>query len=238
LIEFLQAEFEKKLFFSLQIFLKRLWGTEKPPAFKEMMVLLSLLKDIEGSSFADLQNKIEDCLSISKGSIEHLSDSTRIVTLGENNCCSNFSKNTEVADRPPPTTKVSLWVDSTDFRKTRKRRMKDDRKSWSHKLSSTGRIWMTITNAHEIAQWISLPQLPTNYDGNIFLSSKGELEETFPNTWIIGDNHFKKVEKYFTKIRVIAPTSPAGRPKMIKGIRTKTVLTDQEEKDNQVIAGV
>jgi hypothetical protein len=51
--------------------LKRLWGTEKPLAFKEMMVFLSLLKDIEGSSFTDLQNEIEDCLPISKGSIEH-----------------------------------------------------------------------------------------------------------------------------------------------------------------------
>jgi hypothetical protein len=37
---------------------------------------------------------------------------------------------------------------------------------------------------------------------------------------------------------VIAPTSHAGRPKMIKGIRTKTVLIDQEEKDNKVITGV
>jgi hypothetical protein len=48
-----------------------LWGTEKPPTFKEMMVLLSLFKDIEGSSFANLQNEIEDCFSISKRSIEH-----------------------------------------------------------------------------------------------------------------------------------------------------------------------
>jgi hypothetical protein len=51
--------------------LKRLWGTEKSPAFKEMMVLLSLLKYIEGSSFAYLQNEIEDFLSISRGSIEY-----------------------------------------------------------------------------------------------------------------------------------------------------------------------
>jgi hypothetical protein len=54
-----------------------------------------------------------------------------------------------------------------------------------------------------------LPQLPTNYEGDIFLSSKGELEKIFPNTWIIGDNHFKKTEKYFTKICVIARTSHA-----------------------------
>jgi hypothetical protein len=37
---------------------------------------------------------------------------------------------------------------------------------------------------------------------------------------------------------VIAPTSYAGRLKMIKGIRTKTVLTNQEVKDNKVITGV
>jgi hypothetical protein len=35
---------------------------------------------------------------------------------------------------------------------------------------------MTITNAYRIAQWISLSQLPTNYDGDIFLLSKGELK--------------------------------------------------------------
>jgi hypothetical protein len=35
------------------------------------MVFLLLLKDIEGSSFADLQNKIENYFSISKRSIEH-----------------------------------------------------------------------------------------------------------------------------------------------------------------------
>jgi hypothetical protein len=79
---------------------------------------------------------------------------------------------------------------------------------------------MTITNTHGIAQWISLLQLPTNYDGDIFLLSKGELEKTFLNTWIIRDNYFKKVEKYFTKICIITFTSHAGRPKMIKKICT------------------
>jgi hypothetical protein len=48
-----------------------LWETEKPLAFKKMIVFLSLLKDIEGSSFANLQNEIEDYLPNSKGSIEH-----------------------------------------------------------------------------------------------------------------------------------------------------------------------
>jgi hypothetical protein len=71
LIEFLLAEFDKKIIFSLQISLKRLWGTEKPPAFKEMMVLLLLIKDIKGSSFTDLQNKIKDNFPISKRSIKH-----------------------------------------------------------------------------------------------------------------------------------------------------------------------
>jgi hypothetical protein len=51
--------------------LKKLWGIEKPPVFKKMIVLLSLLKNIKGSSFADLQNEIEDCLSILKRSIEY-----------------------------------------------------------------------------------------------------------------------------------------------------------------------
>jgi DNA-directed RNA polymerase delta subunit len=51
--------------------LKRLWGTEKPFAFKKIMVFLLLLKDIKGFLFADLQNEIEDYLLISKKSIEH-----------------------------------------------------------------------------------------------------------------------------------------------------------------------
>jgi hypothetical protein len=48
-----------------------LWETEKPLVFKEMMIFLSLLKNIESSSFANLQNEIEDCLLISKRSIKH-----------------------------------------------------------------------------------------------------------------------------------------------------------------------
>jgi hypothetical protein len=154
----LTSRIRKKIIFSLQISLKRLWGTEKPPAFKEMMVLLSLLKDIEGSSFADLQNEIEDCLPISKGSIEHnvqvIRQELRLwaKTVVVPTSPKILERMAKWVDRPPPTTKVSLWVDSTDFRKTGKRRMKDDRKSWSHKLSSPGRRWMTITNAHGIAQ--------------------------------------------------------------------------------------
>jgi hypothetical protein len=37
---------------------------------------------------------------------------------------------------------------------------------------------------------------------------------------------------------MITLTFHAGRPKMIKGIRTKTVLTDQEEKNNKIITKV
>jgi hypothetical protein len=48
-----------------------LWGTEKLPIFKKMMVFLLLLKDIKGSSFVDLQNKIENCRLILKRSIKH-----------------------------------------------------------------------------------------------------------------------------------------------------------------------
>jgi hypothetical protein len=41
---------------------------------------------------------------------------------------------------------------------------------------------MTITNEHRIAQWISLSQLPTNNNSNIFLLLKGKLKKTFLNT--------------------------------------------------------
>jgi hypothetical protein len=40
------------------------------------------------------------------------------------------------------------------------------------------------------------------------------------------------------KIHVIAPTFHIGRPKMIKRICTKTVFTNQKEKDNKVIVNV
>jgi hypothetical protein len=94
--------------------LKRLWGTKKPPAFKKMMVLLLLLKDIKGSSFADLQNEIEDCLPILKGSIEHNVQVIRqelrlwVKTVIVPTSPKILEKMTKWIDQLPLTTKVSL----------------------------------------------------------------------------------------------------------------------------------
>jgi hypothetical protein len=94
--------------------LKRLWGTEKPPVFKKMMVFLSLLKNIEGSSFVNLQNEIEDCFPISKGSIEHniqvIQQELRLwaKTVVVPTFLKILERMAKWVDRPPPTTKVFL----------------------------------------------------------------------------------------------------------------------------------
>jgi cyanophycinase-like exopeptidase len=78
-----------------------------------------------------------------------------------------------------------------------------------------------LINGRGAIQWISRCYLLTDYDGDILISAKEELEEKFSLTHIIGDNHFRKAKRFFRLISILATKSAAGRPRMVNGKKVK-----------------
>ena len=50
------------------------------------------------------------------------------------------------SNRPEGLEGVVLWIDSTDFCTKGKQSVHKEKVHWSHKLSSPGRRWVTVTN--------------------------------------------------------------------------------------------
>ena len=100
---------------------KDLWGKFKPDGFEELMILMTLFKDIKVKSYSWLHGKINKELKMAKKSIEHNTKvvhkklyawSKTVLTPYTKVQLEHLAKQCHC---PEPTQNVSLWVDSTDF---------------------------------------------------------------------------------------------------------------------------
>ena len=126
-----------------------------------------------------------------------------------------LSRRAKKTSRPGMCSEVVLWIDSMDFRVKGKRSVHRKKEEWSHKTRSPARRWVTICDARACTQWISKCHLPTHYDGDIVISNVSELESLFSGLTMIGDNHFRKSEDFFTSIKLVTNKARAGRPRTV-----------------------
>ena len=140
------------------------------------------------------------------------------------------------SNRPEGLEGVVLWIDSTDFRTKGKRSVHKEKVHWSHKLSSPGRRWVTVTNVKGQTQWVSSPFLPSVYDGDITISCASELNCLFPGLEMVGDNHFRKASPFLKSLTLHTNISKAGRPRMVQGKKVPVALTPEEEEWNKKIS--
>ena len=209
---------------------KELWAAKKCKNFEESMVAMTLYKDLEAISFDTLRDSITSWQKLSKESLTH---NVRHVRRQLRKWADGVLMPTPKARRlrlgknckfPTPCESVSLCVDSTDFRVTGMRTVVKKDPRWSQKLKSPGRRWMTITDAEGCVQFVPVPYDPTDYDRDIFITHRDEIERLFEGETIIGDNHFRKGQKFFKKCPVISSKSEAGQPRNCQSQETKVCL--------------
>jgi hypothetical protein len=176
---------------------KDLWGKFKPDGFEELMILMTLFKDIKVKSYSWLHGKINKELKMAKKSIEHNTKvvckklyawSKTVLTPYTKVQLEHLAKQCHC---PEPTQNVSLWVDSTDFWITYKKQDPDRKKTRSYKEKHAARRWVTLCDVEGVTQWVSHPYHPTVYDGDILIHNAQVIEKIFPKVTIIGDNHFQ-----------------------------------------------
>ena len=108
-------------------------------------------------------------------------------------------------------------MDSTDFHIKGKCSVHKDKASWSHKLHSPGRCWVSISNVKGQTQWVSSAYLPTVYDSDIIIANSGTLDSLFSGLEMVGDNHFRKAAPFLKKVTFHTNIARSGRPKVVNG---------------------
>ena len=234
----------RKISHSIKFPPKSLWATNRTRDFAEEMILLTLYKDIFAVSYSELLTMVQPRLKLAKESIQHNVKSTRkelrkwaktIIVPDDSSCLSCVAAS---LDRPKPCDKVTLWIDSSDFRAKGKQSIHKDKSNWSHKLHSPGRRWLTIMNGKGAPQWISEFHKPTDYDGDLIIFYAKVIDEKFKGETMIGDNHFKKAVDFLHKVTLISPRLNAGRHQVIDGKKVPRKLPEADQQHNSVISGV
>jgi hypothetical protein len=223
---------------------KDIWAAERPRNEAAAVLLQALYKDIHGISYADLKKKVSHWFIQSNTSIQHNVKKARKKMFGWANTIlkpSHFQvrkRAASKASRPPPCQHVTLWVDSTDFPITGRKTVRKKDPRWSQKLKRPARRWMVVTDAKTRTQFIAGPHQPTEYDGDILQYHAKTIDETFGGETMIGDTHYGTGVKCLKKVRMIAPKSAAGRPKIVDKKKVKRQLSEEDTKINDTISGV
>ena len=222
----------------------KLWATVRPRNFVQGIILITLYKDLTGSSYRDVQKEVAGWAHFSNEGLQHNVQKCRLAlrTWAKGVVVPQTSARlTCVAaktNRPKGLDDVVLWIDSTDFRIKGKRSVHRDRTKWSQKLQSPGRRWVTICNAKGQTQWVSPCYPPTCYDGDITVAAASELDCLFPKLHMIGDNHFRKAAPFLKSVVLHTNVAKSGRPKMVDGKKVPVTLSKEEEEWNEKISQV
>ena len=223
---------------------KQIWAAERPNDENKAVILITLMKDVEGLSYKELKERVAPWFNQSNMSIQHNVKTGRkklrkwAKSILKPTSRHQRQKLASTAHRASPCEDVTLWVDSTDFAISGKRSVRRKDPRWSHKLKAPGRRWMVMMDAKTRAQFIAGPYHPTVYDGHIFLRNATEIEKLFPGETCVGDTHYGTVNSAMTNFAMVAPVSAAGRPKIVEGKKAKLKLSDEEQERNDAIAGV
>ena len=97
-----------------------------------------------------------------------------------------------------------LFIDSTDFRRTGKKRTSKKSEKWSYKCNSPARRYMAITDASGRGRYISNGYSPKLYDAHWVQARQDWCERKLAGATVYADNHFYSAAKYLKQARLIA----------------------------------
>lgn len=101
---------------------------------------------------------------------------------------------------------TNLWMDSSDFSLTGKRKISKRSLDWSFKNNSPGRRFMVLMDGSLKIVGLWGPYAPKLHDGAWLELYRKELESDYEGAVIVADNHFS-VGRKFKKIKFYVPHS-------------------------------
>lgn len=214
--------------------------------FFEHAILLTIYRDLKNISYDNLYKDISTWHRIAESTFKENSKKIRRglrlwaarILVPEDK--STLDKAARRRKRPFPCNNVNLWIDTSDFAEEGERGLSRFDSRFSHKTMGAARKWLTICDGKGRAQFVGGPHYPKHYDSDLLIHYAQRLHVIFADSTMIGDNHFLKAKDFLKRVRLIAPTSEAGRPAKdpITGEKRKHELTEEEKLNNELIRSV
>jgi hypothetical protein len=223
---------------------KELWASHRCNNFEEVVLYATLLKDIKGWSYDKICKHIAETQHFVKKTLAHnchvvrkkLRDWSKTVLVAPSSGI--LKRRAKRVNRPKPCEDVTLWMDSTDCRASKKNSMSRKDPWWSYKCNSPGTRWNVMFDGKSRAAFVSGPHAPSLYDGDLAISEMQNIEALFEGETIIADNHYAKCKNFFKKVTFITPFTAAGRPKVVERKKVPFQLPPEKVAHNSVVAGV
>lgn len=103
------------------------------------------------------------------------------------------------------TSKVNLWIDSTDFKKIKYEGMSKKEQDWSYKCNQPGLRFTMIESASRKIRKIWGGYTPKLHDGSFLVFKKHYFEKRLARAVVIGDEHYAKGTKIFERLKFQTP---------------------------------
>ncbi len=208
------------------------WGEKDGIAkFDEYSLAVYLYMNIEDCSYDTMTEICSKWYPVSKRSLEHNCEMTssllqrwaeKQITVGTR---SEWIKACRKVKMDKRLKGVNLWMDSSDFGRIGKRSVSRKSKSWSYKLNRPAQRNMVICDARRRARRVWGPYSPKLYDGDFIAAACKTIDNDFPDTKILADNHFAQANNYCKKAMFLVNHKEPAQPKdkeMLKGLQKLT----------------
>lgn len=187
-----------------------LWGSHRPRNHLRKAVVVALYKDMFAIGYRNLALDVKEWLKADEKTHGHNQKllrklfaewAARKTSLGSLQEWERIS-----AGSVPKSTKSPphLFIDSTDFRRTGKKRTSKKSEKWSYKCNSPARRYMAITDASGRGRYISNGYSPKLYDAHWVQARQDWCERKLAGATVYADNHFYSAAKYLKQVRLIA----------------------------------
>lgn len=186
-----------------------LWGESQPRGFLGDMVVLTLYKDLYHIGYLRLVNSVDFGYKITHISMENNSHRIRrqlqawAMTQFNLGSPASWKANARHCGFKKDIADATLWMDSSDFAITGRKRIRKKSTEWSYKLNRPGRRYMVIRDGRGNICRVWGGYTPKLYDGDFLESHKNEIERDFANGVILADNHFSRGKKIFKKVKFL-----------------------------------
>lgn len=211
----------KKTVKSMMSFLQRnganLWGLNKNQDFLKKTLILTLFKDIEGIGINKLLAGVKHWYPVSDKSLNHNIKEIRrvLANWGTHQIFLGYADDwNDARDNswyPDSMKRTNLWVDSSDFGLTGKRKISRKSDEWSYKLNGPGRRFMMFMDGSMVVRALFGPYSPKIHDSCWLEANQDWIRENLWGGAVVGDCHFSWGRKRFDHTKFYVPYSKTCR---------------------------
>ena len=230
-----------------------LWCEHQEPPFLQLMLLMILYRDVTGRGYIRVLNQLRVQPSIGISSFMHNERlihqqlkkwAKRQFVLGN---AADWNADASTIRRPRQTHGGNLWIDSSDFRLSRRAGKGVKDAYFSYKANSMARRFMLLRDGAGRVRKLWGGYSPKLYDGHLIELYSDWMEENLDGGVVFGDGHFGIASTLFdddSKVRFITPVAKKSKKMMKRLVGANgdgadlVIRTNEDSKLNADIAHV